>query len=690
MSRKNLSANKKIAGALAVSLAVVPFAGQAVQEKTEAKHDVALRGISENPSLVQPDKSFSLFVETKDKEYKKVEQQLKNQKFGVLIQSENKETIFLDANKGSVSYKNGEITVTNHPLFDRYTNYQAMVLVKSDYQKGLKGVFPELMTETLSFKTGSALHEPTKLTVNKTNASTSVLDNHEIELIATDDYGLPATGTAELALVEKGTRLADSAKVDKDVVSFVDGKASFKLNNKEAEQVDIVLTVSSEYNKRFIESTVSFEAGETEQLILENVNSTTVGKEATLAGIALDVYGNAVQDGVQIQAESERGEVLSDKTEEGAFELSYTPSRIKGNDKLNVKALDSNKEIVKSVYNKADNPSKLLPISLSEGNIDETIKLEFEVLDQYNNLVEDGEELMLDFNNQAMSSLVSQTQDGKVSFIFQPKESGDYHYTITGKGNPFSYKSETPVKIQSPEPEVPEELEEVTENGKNVLVVDPTGIQNAEGEAVTAEDVFTKAIEVAKPGDGIFLKAGDYTIESNDVFWKSPNKKYSNMIIRKNLTIIGEDPSNTTLIIDDSNSRHYSDGQHFGITFNAPNITLKNLTIKVNQEKTQSLWSVFNIWGKWDGSTSRGTTIENVRIETESPVPYLFYMNDYDINVKDVRVKSNGNIGHMFYWNYGNMNMSNSKFDMPMTSGYRSGTVKLDNTFFNVPSSELD
>ena len=237
---------------------------------------------------------------------------------------------------------------------------------------------------------------------------------------------------------------------------------------------------------------------------------------------------------------------------------------------------------------------------------------------------------------------------------------------------------------------IPEELESVTESGKNILIVDDTGIQNAEGEAVTAEDVFTKAIEVAKPGDGIYLKAGEYTIESNDVFWKSPYKKYSNMIIRKNLTIIGEDPSNTTLIIDDSNSRHYPDGSHFAITFNAPNITLKNLTIKVHQEKTQSLWSVFNVWGNWDGSTSRGTTIENVRIETESPVPYLFYMNDYDINVKDVRVKSNGNIGHMFYWNYGNMNMSDSKFDMPMSNGYRNGAVKLDNTFFNVPASDLD
>ncbi|PLS19126.1 hypothetical protein CVD28_01590 [Bacillus sp. M6-12] len=237
--------------------------------------------------------------------------------------------------------------------------------------------------------------------------------------------------------------------------------------------------------------------------------------------------------------------------------------------------------------------------------------------------------------------------------------------------------------------EIPKELANVQESGKNILMVDTQGIQGTTVTQTKATDMFTKAIELAKPGDGIYLQNGTYNIQSNDVFWTSPNKKYSNMVLRKSLTIIGEDPSQTTLVIDDTNSKYFSDGQHFAITFNAPNITLKNMTIKVKQENIKSLWSIFNVWGRWDGSTARNTTIENVRIEVDSAVPYLFYMNDYDLNIKNVTVVGKGNIKNMFYWNYGSAHFYDSKFDMPRSNGYGSGSVTTSNTQFNLPTSSL-
>lgn len=238
-------------------------------------------------------------------------------------------------------------------------------------------------------------------------------------------------------------------------------------------------------------------------------------------------------------------------------------------------------------------------------------------------------------------------------------------------------------------PMLPPEMSDIVESGGNVLLVGQDGIENGTGDPTNASDVFTKALAMAKEGEGVYLKSGSYNIQSNDVFWTSPYKKYSNMVVRKNLTIVGQSQDSTTLVIDDSNSMIHKDGQDFAITFNAKNITLKNMTIKIKQDKIKSLNSVFNIWGNWDGSSSRGLTLENVRVEVSSPVSYLFYMNDYDVTLKNVSVKGNGNIRYMFYWNYGNIKMIDSKFDMSPTNGYGSGRVELVNTNFNLNSSDI-
>lgn len=216
------------------------------------------------------------------------------------------------------------------------------------------------------------------------------------------------------------------------------------------------------------------------------------------------------------------------------------------------------------------------------------------------------------------------------------------------------------------EPEIPEELKEIGENGNNLIKVNVDDFSGVFSGNTKASDSLTKAVELSSAGDGLYLGEGTFNPESNDVFWTSPYKKYSAMILRKSLTLVGSG-ENTVLEITDSNSIQPKDGAFFALTFNAPNITLKNMTIHVKQDSIKSLDTVFNIWGVWDGSTSKNLTLENVNVIIDSPVNYLFYMNDYNIKVKNMKVKSNGNIKEsMIYWNYGDLEISDSTFDFPL------------------------
>ena len=227
------------------------------------------------------------------------------------------------------------------------------------------------------------------------------------------------------------------------------------------------------------------------------------------------------------------------------------------------------------------------------------------------------------------------------------------------------------------EPEIPEELKEIGENGNNLIKVNVDDFSGVSSGNTKASDSLTKAVELSSAGDGLYLGEGTFNPKSNDVFWTAPYKKYSAMILRKSLTLVGSG-ENTVLEITDSNSIQPRDGAFFALTFNAPNITLKNMTIHVKQDSIKSLNTVFNIWGVWDGSTSKNLTLENVNVIIDSPVNYLFYMNDYNIKVKNMKVKSNGNIKEsMIYWNYGDLEISDSTFDFPLQT---SGNVKYINS----------
>lgn len=216
------------------------------------------------------------------------------------------------------------------------------------------------------------------------------------------------------------------------------------------------------------------------------------------------------------------------------------------------------------------------------------------------------------------------------------------------------------------EPEIPEELKEIEGNGNSLIKVNVDDFSGISSGNTKASDSLTKAIELSSAGDGLYIEEGTFNPESNDVFWVSPYKKYSAMILRKSLTLVGSGEK-TVLEITDSNSIQPKDGAFFALTFNAPNITLKNMTIHVKQDSIKSLNTVFNIWGVWDGSTSKNLTLENVNVIIDSPVDYLFYMNDYNIKVKNMKVKSNGNIKKsMIYRNYGDLEISDSTFDFPL------------------------
>lgn len=230
---------------------------------------------------------------------------------------------------------------------------------------------------------------------------------------------------------------------------------------------------------------------------------------------------------------------------------------------------------------------------------------------------------------------------------------------------------EEDIEAEEKESEIPEELKNIEDNGKTLIKVNPENFEGVEDKNTLAKDSLTKAIELSSNGDGFYLNKGVYNTQSNDVFWSSPYKKYSSIVLRKSLTLIGENTEKTILKIDDSNSIKPSDGSFFAITFNAPDITLKNMTIHIDQDSIQSLDSIFNVWGQWDGTTSRNLTLENITVIIDSPVNYLFYMNDYNLTVKNMKVVSNGNLRNLFYWNYGNATIIDSNLGLPIPSDSR-------------------
>jgi hypothetical protein len=687
-------------------------------------------------------------------------------------------------NKTVTLFNNGVIPISapmnfgNNPA----TKYQVGDVVSVINYNALNGKSGKIIAgqgqagTSTTFTTGSDLYEPTNVVLPNLNVAPSVLEDTKLTIRATDDYGLPAKANVSLTASENGSRLVNSVTMVQTPTELTDGSAEFVVSNHEAEPVAFTASVTGAYGVKETAGDVKYQPGPTDKLSVTPNDKYVVGQPSSVKGQALDIYDNTVKDGTPVAATSARGSVTSTQTAQGNFDIAYTPSTIKGNDDLSVTAGDSGKVTESKVYNRADKPAMIVE-KQTLAKVGKTSKLNFDVKDQYGNLVENGEPIVLTSDNAALPTQTVNTVDGGASFEFIPTsktaigykleaQNGGFQFTPTsslpiyagdpavikakttevkageaskivfdvqdGYGNPvedgekvtlnftgnvippqttqtvggqatfdvtipsaggvsysiaaenggFTFTPPEPLKVVSA---IPTELAKVVAGGKNVLVVDPSGITGADGTPVKAVDVFTQAIELAKPGDGIYLKSGDYNITSNDVFWVSPDRKYSNMILRKSLTIVGESAETTTLIIDDSNSAFHNDGAQFAVTFAAPNIKLKNLTIHVKQQKTKSLWALFNVWGRWDGSTSRGASLENVKIITDSPVPYLFYMNDFDFVAKNLTVQGNGNIKNFAYWNFGTLTLQDSQLDMAQP-----GRVTSVNTRYNVPSAELE
>ncbi len=164
-----------------------------------------------------------------------------------------------------------------------------------------------------AFRTGSDLHEPTRLELGPADAEVTAGETASFRLAVLDDYGLPAwDGQVSASANESGARLPLSAVVqpgpgaDRRIAPGGDGRAVITCTDPEAEAVEVEVTISSP--KYGFEAkrpwAVRFRPGAPAGLTLTApVLKATVGDPLEVRGVAVDRFGNGVP-GQDVAAEA--------------------------------------------------------------------------------------------------------------------------------------------------------------------------------------------------------------------------------------------------------------------------------------------------------------------------------------------------------------------------------------------------
>jgi hypothetical protein len=266
--------------------------------QTTILHEVPILSLSNiDVELTRPDQMFDMVIDEKDPLFKRVRQQLEDQRFGIVFTSDQGKNMFIDAQMGHAQYENGVIHVLDHPLFTRYTEYNTAVLIKSDYQLAKKGQYPDPADNWVAFQTGSDLHEPTTIQFSQFDDKPSVIEPTKVEVQVTDDYGLAGFGEVEVDSKENGSRLIDSLHISDRNFALTEadqGKKIVFLENHEAEKIKLHFKAKSQYGTKSKAIAIEFQPGPAYKASVEIPNQPLkVGEAAKISGQLMDKYGNA-------------------------------------------------------------------------------------------------------------------------------------------------------------------------------------------------------------------------------------------------------------------------------------------------------------------------------------------------------------------------------------------------------------
>lgn len=400
MKKQKTKRNQVMLGALTASMAITPFTASALEvtmnDKQEVKHEVALTGTNMEGQLVKPNQTLELNVDKNSDTFKSIRQQLEKQSYGVLLVADNGEKIFLEAEQDGLSYnkQDGVITISNHPDFDRFTTYVATVLVKSEYQQALKGNLPTFTKgNAVSFQTGSAIGEAVNVLASLEKESVRVTETNYLNVKVTDSYGEPATD-ATLKVTGEGTgnaRVESTFEAPEDIV-ITNGEAQVTLNDHSANTVQLSYEVKDNQHQDAVNShsgshAVEFKPGKTDKVVgFTKPSKIVAGQTHPFSGVAVDTYGNAVENGTAINA-TLNGKTVEATTTDGSFSLNMNVPTKAGNYTFAMKdeeaGIDTTETI--TVGNATANKVVIsLPSTVTSG---QNVSVSGSVQDQYGNLV---------------------------------------------------------------------------------------------------------------------------------------------------------------------------------------------------------------------------------------------------------------------------------------------------------------
>jgi len=467
---KTSKTKKVTVGLLTASVAISPISTLAMSNTEGAeKHEVPVLGIEGGNNKISPEQSFDISVNKEGKEFKSVRQQLEKQSFGVLITSSSGNTIFLDAQKNSVQYSDGKVSVKD-PSLARYTSYQATILVKSEYQHALKGKFPTVGSNPISFETGSAVGEATKVSAQLETKSVSVTEVGKLVVNITDDYGNQATN-ATLNLLGVGTgneRVASEFSAPKQV-KITNGVAEIPLSDKSAGLVNLTYTVvdnTFDDAKEISGTTVmEFTPGQMSSVVDYIAPSEVkAGESGTLSGTAVDVYGNAIAEGkIQvdiikknpvfksrmslmtleqpINLETQVEEIVFETTANGQFTYTFTAPVEAGTYIFSIRNVESGTVIEEPLLVTASTPSNVvinIPPNLTTGN---NTNVSGTVKDEYGNPIVNQEVVL----GGALTGTIVTGDDGFFSGPVKVGNSGNVTASVGGVTTPLTNSNGQPI-----------------------------------------------------------------------------------------------------------------------------------------------------------------------------------------------------------------------------------------------------
>jgi protocatechuate 3,4-dioxygenase beta subunit len=253
------------------------------------------------------------------------------------------------------------------------------------------------------FKTGSALHEPTQVRVEQGDDHPSVTDGGTFTLVSTDDYGLPAWGSATEITLDSidGTPLHESATVAPNsfTTAAQDGRTQVTVTDRRPQILQANVSMNGPYldgaDSHGFVVTFNFRPGLAHTATLQAPAAMGAGTVAQVTGTVTDLYGNTVEEGTQLNFSATAGTVNSPvAVHDGAFSTLFTAPTQKGDVTLALKSATGDAAAQTLVRVLADVPANInlqLPASVAAG---ESTLLKGTVTDRFGNLVEDGSRLI--------------------------------------------------------------------------------------------------------------------------------------------------------------------------------------------------------------------------------------------------------------------------------------------------------